>query len=436
MDESDQEDQGEDHVDRQHEKDPAIAKVQSLRVQEELRRDEDRKWYRNGLGGGLQAGEDPGLVGIDEGRKEGPRDGGLRAVADSGQDHHDHGLGELADDRPAEGRGDESRPAEREYALLAVAIGDLAPGDRGHGRDEKRQRGERQRQLVGQMDVRGEKQREVGKDRAEAEEEHEERAEEPKCLPVAERDLEVRAERDVLGARGDVAPLVDPTDGDRERRDHRDGDAPVRPRRRGLALGGDHDQAQEAHLSDELDALRQAGEKTALMDRRDIGEQSGVGVDRGVEEDREQEDRDGERHQRFGRGRGDEKEHRGERDADGDERSPSAEAGPDAGGRRSDGGLADDSLDAARAREKAGEEMGCAGGLEGQRQQEVVEREERARSDRASGVDEHRAKSDRHARAEPKRDYNWYQPAAPAIERMFYRGPKTCDNPGEEGANG
>src|SRR6266581_2555591 len=34
---------------------------------------------------------------------------------------------------------------------------------------------------------------------------------------------------------------------------------------------------------------------------------------------------------------------------------------------------------------------------------------------------------------EPKRYYNWLQIAAPTIEQMFYRRPKTCDNRREEG---
>src|SRR5438445_12888363 len=123
MNEGDQKDQGEDHVDREHEEDPPVTEVQGPRVQEQLRRNEDRKWYRYGFGGGLQTGEDAGLVGIDEGREEGPRDGGLRTVADPRQNHHDHGLRELADDRPAERRGDESRPADCEDGLLTVPTG-------------------------------------------------------------------------------------------------------------------------------------------------------------------------------------------------------------------------------------------------------------------------------------------------------------------------
>src|SRR5712691_6193537 len=187
MNEGDEKDQGEHHVYREHEEDPAVAEVQGARVQKELRGHEDRKWYRHRFRGGLQPGEDAGLVRIDKRRQEWPRDGGLRAVADPGEDDDDDGLGQLADDRPAECRRDESRPADREHALLAVAIGNFAPRDRRHGGDEERERGKSERELVREMDVRREEEREVGKDRAEAEEEHEESAEEPQRLPVAER---------------------------------------------------------------------------------------------------------------------------------------------------------------------------------------------------------------------------------------------------------
>ena len=55
MDEGDQQDHRHDHVDREHEEDPAVAEVQGSRIEKELRRDEDRKWYRDGFGHGGQA---------------------------------------------------------------------------------------------------------------------------------------------------------------------------------------------------------------------------------------------------------------------------------------------------------------------------------------------------------------------------------------------
>src|SRR5213594_3223725 len=134
----------------------------------------------------------------------------------------------------------------------------------------------------------------------------------------------------MLGARRHVAALMDPAHRDRECRDHRHRDAPVRPWRRGLALGGHHDQAEEADLPDELDALRQPREEATLMDRRDVGEKSRVWIDRRVEEDREQEDRHREWHQRLSRGRRDQEEHRGEWDTNSDEWTSTAEARPDA----------------------------------------------------------------------------------------------------------
>ncbi len=61
---------------------------------------------------------------------------------------------------------------------------------------------------------------------------------------------------------------------------------------------------------------------------------------------------------------------------------------PEPIGDRADRGLDDRALDAPRAREQTGEEIAGAGGLEQLREDEVVEREERARADGARGVEQ------------------------------------------------
>src|SRR6266542_5228869 len=142
-------------------------------------------------------------------------------------------------------------------------------------------------------------------------------------------DLQIRAERDVLGPGGDLSPLVDPGDRHSEGPHQQCRDRPVGPRRRRLALSEHDEQNEEADLTQKLDALGKTREETALAERRDISKERGIRVYRGVEEDREEEDRYSESRQRRCRRRGHEEERGRQQDADRNERASPAEAGPD-----------------------------------------------------------------------------------------------------------
>src|SRR5205807_258605 len=114
----------------------------------------------------------------------------------------------------------------------------------------------------------------------------------------------------------------------------------------------------------------------------------------------------------------DEEEDRRERDARREEDAPATEAPrPHAVGDRADRWLDDDALDAARAREQTGDEVRRADGLERERQQEVVERVERARTDRSGGVEKHRAGASAHGGGAYLRPF---MVAKHVIEQMFH----------------
>src|SRR5437870_13238267 len=95
--------------------------------------------------------------------------------------------------------------------------------------------------------------------------------------------------------------------------------------------------------------------------------------------------------ERVGEETGDHEEECRERDPNRDERTSAAERRPDPVRDRPDGRLDDDAFDAPRAREKTGEEVGCAEAVEDRRQDEVVERVEGAGTDGAGGIERRRA---------------------------------------------
>src|SRR5258708_27488199 len=179
--------------------------------------------------------------------------------------------------------------------------------------------------------------------------------------------------------------LADPRDGDRERADEEGRDQDVRPRGDAPTARGDGDEHQERDLARELDPGRDALEDAALADAGDVGEERDVRVGRDVEEDREQDDRDGQPED-VALGGGEDEERRRQRDPERDERPAPAEPRAGAVGERADGGLDDRALDAAGAREQAGEEIAGAGGAEQLGEHEVVECVERARADGAGRV--------------------------------------------------
>src|SRR6185436_16129751 len=107
-------------------------------------------------------------------------------------------------------------------------------------------------------------------------------------------DLQVRAEGDMFRALCHLASLVDPGDRYRERSNEQARDDPVRPRRSALVVGQCDEEQQEADLAEQLDALRQTRQQAPLMYGGDVRQERRVRIDRGIEEDREEEDRNGE----------------------------------------------------------------------------------------------------------------------------------------------
>src|SRR5438309_11671858 len=185
-----------------------------------------------------------------------------------------------------------------------------------------------------------------------------------------------------------VAPLLDSKYGRAEREEHHGGHEGIRPQRnfpgRGGGAGNDH---QEDDLGQHLYARRDSREKTAFVDRGDIREEGGIGIDGRVEEEREQEDRDSESDEGMDVEPCQQEEERRERDPDEHEGPAAADRGPDAVGDSPDSRLDEHPLDAPRAREESGEQIGRTEALEDRRQDEVVEREEGARADRGHRIE-------------------------------------------------
>src|SRR6185295_11374965 len=61
MNEEQENGESDQHVDREHEEDPAVAEVERRWIEEELGGNEDGQWDRDGLGRRLQTSEDPRL---------------------------------------------------------------------------------------------------------------------------------------------------------------------------------------------------------------------------------------------------------------------------------------------------------------------------------------------------------------------------------------
>src|SRR6267378_3354302 len=200
-------------------------------------------------------------------------------------------------------------------------------------------------------------------------------------LRVACDRAHVLAEGMVLCQDDGFSAFLDSEYGCTEGEDHNRGDQGIRPEG-DLSVGrraGDDD--EEDDLSEHLNAGGDTGEDAALFNRSDVREQGGVWIDCRVEEDGEQEDRDRETDERVDVEPGEQKEQGRKWDPDEHEWTTPAERGPNAVRDRTDRRLDDDALDASRARQEAGQEVGRAEALEDRRQDEVVEREEGAGSD-------------------------------------------------------
>src|SRR5262249_28039839 len=148
-------------------------------------------------------------------------------------------------------------------------------------------------------------------------------------------------------------------------------------------------QQQEQHRADQLHARRQTRQPAAVLERRDVGQQRGVGVDGQVEKDREQENRERQSRQRVDEPGRDEKRRR-QRNADQDERRAPADSRPDAVGIGANRRLDDRPLEAAGAGQQPDEQIRRSERLQDRREDEVVERVKRAGADRAGGVKQRR----------------------------------------------